>query len=269
MKLTILMENTSFGTPHLLAEAGLSVYIEDENTNILFDTGRTEALIYNANILGIDLSHLDNIVFSHGDDDHTGGFPDIVKGFDVSQTKIYAHPDCFHPKIEGAFESGSVFDTHEMQTHFNLNLTKDPIQVTKNIMFLGEIPCSFDFEKRKTHQKIRVDGKLKDDYILDDSALVYEGAKGLVIITGCSHSGICNIIEYAKKVTGNTRVHGIVGGFHLFKIDERLEKIIEYLVQVSLEVLAPCHCLSFEVKAAIHKRLPIKNMVVGSTLEFE
>jgi len=268
MKLTLLMENTSFGRPHLLAEPGLSIYIEDESTNILFDTGRTDALLYNAKTLEIDLSQLHNIVFSHGDDDHTGGFPHIAKSFDLSKTRIYAHPDCFHPKIEDGYESGSVFDMHEMHTRFTLKLSKEPIQVTKNIMFLGEIPPYFDFEKRTTHQQIRVDGSLKDDYLLDDSALVFNGSQGLVIITGCSHSGICNIIEYAKKVKGKDTIHAIVGGFHLSKVNEHLEKIIQYLTQVSPEILAPCHCLTFEVKAAIHARLPIKNMVVGSTLEF-
>lgn len=267
MKLTVLMENTTFGEPPCLAEPGFSIYIEDDHDHILFDTGWTEAFLHNAKIFGVDLSQLGSIVFSHGDDDHTGGFPHLAKIFDLSKTPIYAHTNCFQPKSKNGRNCGSAYNTDEMYARFNVKLSKTPIQVTKNLLFLGEIPSYFEFEKRVTTNQMLVNEQLIDDYILDDSALVYLGDKGLFIITGCSHSGICNIIEYAKEITGENRIHGIVGGFHLSKIDERLEKTMDYLVQISPEIFAPCHCVTFEVKAAMHKRLPITNMLVGKTLE--
>ena len=72
--------------------------------------------------------------------------------------------------------------------------------------------------------------------MLDDSALVYCGEKGLTIITGCSHSGICNITEYAKAVCGDDRIAGIIGGFHLLEITPQVEKTADYL---RLQVLRP------------------------------
>lgn len=77
---------------------------------------------------------------------------------------------------------------------------KEPIKVSKHITFLGEIPQINCFESRKPIGKQVVDEELVDDYVLDDTALVYKNQNGIYIITGCSHSGICNIIEYAKII---------------------------------------------------------------------
>jgi len=67
------------------------------------------------------------------------------------------------------------------------------------------------------------------DYLWDDSGLVYECPQGIVVITGCSHSGICNLIEYAKAVTGDSRVLGVIGGFHLFEVTDQVLQTIDYL----------------------------------------
>lgn len=105
-----------------------------------------------------------------------------------------------------------------------------------------------------------------DDYILDDSALVYNSTKGIFIITGCSHSGICNIIEYAKRVCNNQNVLGVIGGFHLFDVDTRLKSTIQYFAENKISELYPCHCVSFKVKAEINSRIPICEIGVGFTI---
>ena len=74
-------------------------------------------------------------------------------------------------------------------------------------------------------EKVLLMKKKIDDTINDDSVIVYKSEKGLFVITGCSHSGICNIIEYAKKVCNDNRLYGVIGGFHLFDVNERLEKL--------------------------------------------
>ena len=108
-----------------------------------------------------------------------------------------------------------------------------------------------------------VDENAVDDYVMDDTALVYKSEEGLYIITGCSHSGICNIVEYAKKICKDNRVLGIIGGFHLFELTERVEKTIDYLNKNDLRELYPCHCTSFAVRAEIHKALSVKEVGVG------
>ena len=145
----------------------------------------------------------------------------------------------------------------------NVNFSDKPVKVSKNITYLGQIPYIMDFENRKLMGEIEIDGEYKDDYIMDDSALLYDTSDGIYIITGCSHSGICNIIEYAKKVSGKDKVLGIIGGTHLQEINEQLYKTIEYFKENNIKELYPCHCTKFYVKAEMFKNLDIKDAHVG------
>ena len=97
---------------------------------------------------------------------------------------------------------GAPYRKDEIIKLANVNFSDKPVKVSKNITYLGQIPYTVDFENRKLMGEIEIDGEYKDDYIMDDSALLYDTSDGIYIITGCSHSGICNIIEYAKKVSG-------------------------------------------------------------------
>ena len=106
------------------------------------------------------------------------------------------------------------------------------------------------------------------DYLPDDSALVYQGENGLTIITGCSHAGICNITEYAKVVCGDSRIDGIIGGFHLLEMNSRVEKTVDYLQKQKPRLLCPCHCTCFHARAAIQAAIPIKEVCVGDVLKF-
>lgn len=151
----------------------------------------------------------------------------------------------------------------ELKEKCNLILSKEPKKISKHITFLGEIPRTNDFENKKPIGKQASGKALVDDYVMDDTALVYKSEKGIYVITGCSHSGICNIVEYAKKVCSDNRVLGIIGGFHLFQVNSGVRKTIEYLRKNDVKELYPCHCTSFAVKAEIHKYLPIKEVGVG------
>jgi 7,8-dihydropterin-6-yl-methyl-4-(beta-D-ribofuranosyl)aminobenzene 5'-phosphate synthase len=162
----------------------------------------------------------------------------------------------------------SPFLQEEIKERCNLILSKEPIRLSKNITFLGEIPQINDFEKRKPIGKKVADGISVDDFVMDDTALAYKNENGIYIITGCSHSGICNVIEYAKQVCEDNRVLGIIGGFHLFDVNEQVNKTIEYLKQKDVNDLFPCHCTSFAVKAEINKVLPVKEVGVGLELNW-
>ena len=128
------------------------------------------------------------------------------------------------------------------------------------------IPDRAAFEKRNAIGRTRIKGKWQDDYVRDDSALVYRGEEGIFIITGCSHSGICNIVQYAQTVCGRKRILGIIGGFHLFEADERLARTIDYLKCSGVEQLYPCHCVSLRAKAGMMEALPVKEVGVGMEL---
>lgn len=109
-------------------------------------------------------------------------------------------------------------------------------------------------------------GEWVDDYIKDDTALVYKSYNGIFIITGCSHSGICNIVEYAKTVCEENRVLGILGGFHLFEDDKQLGKTIEYLRSCNVKHIYPCHCVSLLARAKLMEQLSVVETGVGLTV---
>ena len=102
---------------------------------------------------------------------------------------------------------------------------------------------------------------------MEDSALVYEHSDGLFIITGCSHAGICNIIEYAKQVCNDERILGVIGGFHLFEVNDQIVKTIDYLQENNIQYLYPAHCVSLDVKIEMAKQLKIREVGVGLVLE--
>ena len=112
------------------------------------------------------------------------------------------------------------------------------------------------------------EGGQEQDFMRDDTALAYCGRDGLSIITGCSHAGICNMISYAKKVTGIRQVRSVLGGFHLFEPDERAKETIAFLKQERIPELYPCHCTSFQVRAALHAECPCGEIGVGMELEW-
>lgn len=263
MKLKVLVDNSTYIDQYYYGEPAVSYYIEDEDSKLLLDVGYSDLFIKNSKALGADLDDVTTIVISHGHDDHTRGLKYYFEKDYKKDVSIIAHPDAFKEKVMGNLKTCSPILQEELKEKSNLILSKKPIKVSKNITFLGEIPQVNQFENRKSIGKKIVNGNLVDDYVIDDSALVYKSDKGIYIITGCSHSGICNIVEYAKEVSKDSRVIGIIGGFHLFEITEQVTKTIEYLKQNNIKELYPCHCTSFDVKAEIHKALPIKEVGVG------
>ncbi|MBU3184969.1 MBL fold metallo-hydrolase [Clostridium estertheticum] len=268
MKLKVLVDNNTYIDQYYCGEPAVSYYIEDDDVRILLDVGYSDLFITNSNALGVDLQRINAIIISHGHDDHTRGLKYYFKQNYKNRISIFAHPDAFKEKIVDNVKICSPVLTNELKEKCNLVLSKDPIKVSKHMTFLGEIPQVNTFEKRKSIGKQNVDGIFIDDYVLDDTALVYQSEKGIYIIVGCSHSGICNIVEYAKKVSNDNRVLGIIGGFHLFEVSEQVNKTIDYLKKNNIKELYPCHCTSFAVRAEIHKILPVKEVGVGLEIQW-
>lgn len=266
MILKVLVDNNTYIDQYYLGEPAVSFYIEDEENKILFDSGYSDIIITNALKMGINLQSIDTMVFSHGHNDHTAGFQYIAEKFDISKMKIVAHPTCFNQKIDEDENIGSPFETDKMIDLCNVNLSSEPVRISKNVIFLGEIPSSNSFERRKEIGTYKYDNKWLNDSVMDDTAIVYQGKEGLFIITGCSHSGICNIIEYAKKICYEDRIIGIMGGFHLFEKDDILEKTITYFHNNNILSIYPCHCVSFQVKAKMNEGLNVNEVGVGLTL---
>ena len=267
MKLTVLMDNNTYIDAYYLGEPGACYYMEDGDAKVLLDTGYSDAFLKNAEAMGIDLSQLTHIVFSHGHDDHTRGLKFLQEKFDLSQVEIIAHPECFYMREEDGVKFGPPYTAEEVSSFAKLTLTKEPLKITEHLTYLGEIENTFSHEERRALGKRETEEGWVDDYCYDDSALSYESEEGLFIITGCSHSGICNITKQAKQICGDDRIAGILGGFHLFDVDERLRGTIDYLESCNIKNFYPCHCVSLKAKAKMMEKLDVQEVGVGLQLE--
>lgn len=265
MKLKVLVDNNTFIDRYYFGEPAVSYYIEDREHKILFDVGYSEVFLWNAEVMQIDLNQVDTLVLSHGHNDHTGGLIHFFK--EKKDINVVTHPLSLVYKEEEGEDIGSPLLKEDLENLCHLYLSKEPVEISENITYLGEIPLVHAFEKRETIGKIKQEEIMVEDEVLEDSAIVYKGEKGLFIITGCSHAGICNIISYAKKVCQEDRIYGVIGGFHLFEVNERLEKTIVFLKEQHIPYLYPCHCISLEAKVEIAKQMKIQEVGVGLDIQ--
>lgn len=268
MKLTVLVDNNTYIDQYYLGEPALSFYIEDGAERILFDTGYSDAFIKNAEQVSIDLGALTYIVLSHGHNDHTRGLSFLWDKYDLKNVKLVAHPGVFSPKQYMGLDVGAPFTKQDCLAHgLQVIDGNGPIKLTERLTFLGEIPRVTDFESIEPIGTLGETGP--DDFVLDDSALSYEGKEGIFIVTGCSHRGICNIVLKALKLNEKKSVTGIIGGFHLPEKNQQLEETIHFLAQNTKGTLYPCHCVSLAVKFEMMKMLPVAEVGVGLQLEVE
>jgi len=247
IQITTLSENTA-GKVDIIAEWGFSVLIETDAHKILFDTGQSYSAAYNAITLGIDLSRIDKIVFSHGHVDHTGGLLYILKIM-KGKVEVIGHPDIWAAKYvkhpEEAEEYAGVPFPKEAAENLgaSFNLTREPVWISDNIVTSGEIPMITEYEKIDPVIYVKEKGELKPDPLWDDQALFLKSQKGLIIILGCAHRGIINTIRHAQKLTGLESVYAVIGGTHLISAStERMDSTIAELLSFGVQMLGVSHC---------------------------
>ena len=168
---------------------------------ILFDTGFSDLFLKNAQILGIDLTALDAIVFSLGHDDHMGGLYHLMEYYKARQVEekvdLILHPNALCPKCLNGKNMGNVLSPELLEGYFNIIPVSGSYALTPHLTFLGQIPRVLEFEN--THFKVvtKLNGDWEEDKLLDDTSLVFDGEEGLVILSGWAHAGICNTVEAA------------------------------------------------------------------------
>ncbi len=235
-----------------LGQHGFSALIEvgegDRKTRVLVDAGQDGSVVLsNASRLGVDLSSVDAILVTHGHYDHTGGLLEVVEKCRKG-VLVVAHPDAFVPKF--AYRNGKLVPgspgrlrPEDLEGKGAVVIkARGPVKLAENVMTTGEVRRTTDFEEVKGFYKLGPDG-LEEDKLLDDQALVVDSPDGLIVITGCAHSGVVNTVLHAREITGREEVLAVLGGFHLEDAgEERLEKTVRALLDLEVKYVFPCHC---------------------------
>jgi len=264
IKVTTLSENTATSRRGLLAEWGLSILIEADDHKILFDTGQSFSAAYNAIALGVDLSQIDKIVFSHGHYDHTGGLLHILKVM-KKQVGVVAHPDIWAAKYvrrpEGREEYiGIPFPKEAAESlGASFHLSKEPVWISENIVTSGEIPMLTEYEDIDPNLCVkepcpeRSEGtQLKPDPLWDDQALFIKSKMGLIVILGCAHRGMVNTLRQAQKLTEVEPIYAVIGGTHLMVASpQRMDLTIAELASFGIQRLGACHCTGLPASAIL------------------
>ncbi len=260
LRVTVLVEDSvTMEKPDLVAKHGLSFLIETSfagtNSRILVDAGPPpDIALQNADIMGVSLQKVDAIFISHGHYDHAGGLLEILKSIN-KPIPVLAHPRIFSPKfahkpnlkyIGLGYDPSSITNTRGA-----LILARNPVKIMDGVTTSGEVARETIFEKAEGLWTVENECFMQDAVIDDQALIVNVSGKGLVVVTGCAHSGIINTVKHVQKTTGINNVHAILGGLHLANADDkRVQTSIDELVRNKVGSIYPCHCTGSK---AIHQ----------------
>ncbi len=278
VRLTVLAEDTvNKSRSHLVAKHGLSLLVETTvagaSTRILMDAGPPpNVALRNATAMRARVRELDAIVISHGHYDHIGGLLQILKR-SSRRIPIVAHPKVFGPKF--AFKPnlqfiGPDFDQSSVKAAGGiLVLARNPVMIAAGVTTSGEIARETDFEKTEGFWTVEDDRFVEDPMNDEQDLLINVKDKGLVVITGCAHSGIINTLKQAQKMSSVDDIYAVVGGLHLEKAaDARIKETVDEFSRINPQVTYPCHCTGSKVIDRLREqRKDCRRIQTGDTLE--
>jgi len=257
----------------VLAEHGFSALVKitagGKIRTLLMDFGFSEhGAAYNAKILGADLGQVEAVALSHGHSDHFGGFEKVMELVGRKGVEMFVHPSIYkkprYLKVGKTRKISFPPITREMLERAGVKVvdTSSPRPMLDgSALILGEIPRRTDFERGITIAYVQEGGTEKWDPIEDDTSVVMNlRGKGLVILSGCAHSGIVNTTLYARDVTGIDRIHVVMGGFHLSGpfFEQIIGRTTEELRKIDPDYVVPTHCTGRKAIADMERSMPEK-----------
>lgn len=258
-----------------MGEWGFAALVESDGHRVLVDTGaRPETVLANARELQVDLGDVEQVILTHNHDDHVGGLLTLRREFmkrnpkalsvtHVGKGIFYSRPEPDgsegNPMIalRGAYESaGGRFVEHDQ-----------PVELFPGAWLTGPVPRTYPEHNWSVKGKVKTPGGLVEDTIPEDQSLILNTPKGLVMVTGCGHAGVINILTFAEKEFPQTPVYAVIGGLHLFPAtDQQIDWTADKLKGFGLSYLVGAHCTGIESVYRIRQDLglPRQSAAVGA-----
>lgn len=265
-RITALVENMAGGRG-LLAEHGLSFWIEHGSHRILFDAGQSDILLKNAQILGIDLSQTDAIVLSHGHYDHVGGLHRILEI--APAAPVYLHPQALKAKYvcrDGQSRQigmePDLVETLRRRIDSGLGpFTTGLVEIVPGVWATGQIPRKSTLEDTGGPFYLDADCT-QPDVLLDDQAMLLETHGGLVVVLGCAHAGVVNTLDYIAGLFPDRRIRTVLGGMHLVGASKRrIAHTVDAIQRYNVQHIGPAHCTGPEASHELWNTLSGKCFV--------
>ena len=269
----------------LRAEHGLSllltVHRDGQSQSILYDAGNgRDTAVYNMDVLQLRIKDLRAVVMSHGHPDHIGGMEGLLRRVGRQGMPLILHPDAWKER-KLVFPTG--FETY-LPRPTAQDFGREGVEIVEErgptmlidgaVLVTGEVTRATDFEKGFPLQYARGEDGWEPDFMVWDeqAVVVHVRHKGLVVLAGCSHPGIINILKHAQRVTGVNQIFGVVGGFHLTGgiFEPIIPRTLDELVALAPAAIVPGHCTGWKAIHAIARRMPeaYVQTSVGTRLQF-
>jgi 7,8-dihydropterin-6-yl-methyl-4-(beta-D-ribofuranosyl)aminobenzene 5'-phosphate synthase len=265
------LKKDSLSHPLPIAEHGFSAIVDIKlgglNKRILFDTGISEnGILYNLKVLNINPKSIDAIVLSHGHVDHVMGIMGLLVEMGKKRVPFIVHPDAYLKRkliLPNGLEINIPNPKRSDLADQNIELIESigPSMLFDDVSLVsGEISRTTNFETGfPIHYSKKNENWVPDPIISDDQCLIINVRnKGLVILTGCSHAGIINIIRNAQSLTGIKKIFAVLGGFHLTGtvFEPIIPPTIDELVNINPSIIVPGHCTGWKATHEIANKLP-------------
>ncbi len=264
MIINVLVENTSI-SEELGSEHGFSLFIETGKRKVLFDVGASGLFLDNAKKLGLDISEVDYLVISHGHDDHGGGLEIFLE--ENKKAEVFIHRQAFERhyvhRLDGKLDFIGLNDN--LKSNKQLIATSDRFIISKGIEVFSNVTLRKEQPVSNKGLIIEHNGKRTQDTFAHEQNLVIEEDGKMLLVTGCAHNGIINILEHFHDLY-RCMPDYVIGGFHLSsrsagnESDERIDKIGTYLNATKAKYYT-CHCTGIEP----YKRL---KSIMGKNIDY-